>query len=526
MVFNRKIILAIAFLACLLMGTSIFGQGTLPEKPPGEYFPLSASDHQNQPSYKLHQPIVGTTYFYWYDIQSKAHIIDSDGTDALTTHPADLKTISYKSVAWHKQQLLDMMDAGIDFLMPVYWGVPGEYKDWSFVGIPPLIQAHDELQRAGKKPPQIGLFFDTSILRYNNSNSNGSTYHVDLTTEYGKRWFYTAIRDFFSLVPPSKWARIDGKPIVFLYSASFAKAQDPSQMEYVYKQFQKDFGIKPFLIKHRDWQGASDAIYQWGGAVHMQLDTYVAALGPGYDHSAVPGRSLLIVQRQGGKTYRDRWERLLSANPKRRPWIVHVETWNEWHEGTDIAHSREYGRLFINLTRKYADLWRQRAQLSIQGPYSKAKSIVWQPHQEKGITLQESIGDGFREIRTIQGQSAVVAIPNEVSPARYLYFLVDDSFLFDADLTTEITITYLDAGPDSFCVEYDNVDVTQGPVQGAFRASTSVKLTSTGKWKTATIPLPQSRFVNRANGADFRLTPLGGNLELAVSKIELWKKSK
>ena len=30
--------------------------------------------------------------------------------------------------------------------------------------------------------------------------------------------------------------------------------------------------------------------------------------------------------------------------------MVHVETWNEWHEGTDIADSREYGRRYIVLT--------------------------------------------------------------------------------------------------------------------------------------------------------------------------------
>jgi uncharacterized protein DUF5010 len=512
-----------AILICLLCVPLTYGQKTIPEKPPGTHFPLSTSDHKNLPSYRQRQPIVGTTYFYWYDIETKAHIIDHDGTDALTTHPADLKTISYKSVSWHKQQLLDMMDAGIDFLMPVYWGVPGDYKGWSFAGIPPLVQAHDELQRAGKKPPRIGLFYDTSILRYNRSNPDGSTYHVDLTTEYGKQWFYTAIRDFFSLVPPSKWARIDGKPIVFLYSANFAKAQDPAQMDYVYKQFKKNFGLEPFLVKHRDWQGKSDAIYQWGGAVRMQLDTHVAALGPGYDHTAVPGRSPLIVLRENGKTYTDRWDKLLSANPNRRPWIVHVETWNEWHEGTDIAHSREYGRLYINLTRQYADLWRQGIHQPIQGPYLKTKSVSWQPEQEKGITLRPSSGDGFWKIREVKDKSAVAAVPNEVSPGRFLYFLVDDSFIFDGDLTTEITITYLDAGCDSFQVEYDNVDATQGPVQGAFRASNSVKLTGSGTWKTATIQLPQSRFVNRANGADFRLTPLGGKLDLTVSKITLRK---
>lgn len=523
MSYKRTTIITGTVLTCLLGVILASGQETLPEKPPGKYFPLSASDHKNQASYRQRQPIVGTTYFYWYDIETKAHIKDHDGSDALTTHPADMKKISYKSVSWHKRQMLDMMEAGIDFLMPVYWGIPGDYKGWSFLGIPPLVQAHDELLRAGKKPPRIGLFYDTSILRSNRSNPDGSRYHVDLTTEFGKMWFYTAMRDFFSLVPPSKWARIDGKPIVFLYSASFAKAQDPTQMEYVYKQFRKDFGVEPFIIKHRDWQGKSDAIYQWGGAVRMQLDTHVAALGPGYDHSAVPGRSPLIVERQDGKTYRDRWEKLLSANPKRRPWIVHVETWNEWHEGTDIAHSREYGRLYINLTRKYADLWRQGVHLPIQGPYSKAKSVDFQPGQVKGITLRQSSGDGLWQIHTIKGQQAVVAIPNDVSPGRFLYFLVDDSFLFDGDLTTRITITYLDTGPDSFRVEYDNVDVTQGPVQGAFRSSKPVKLTGTGQWKAATIELPQSRFVNRANGADFRLTPLGGKPELAISKIELYK---
>ena len=32
-----------------------------------------------------------------------------------------------------------------------------------------------------------------------------------------------------------------------------------------------------------------------------------------------------------------------------------VETWNEFHEGTDVANSRETGRQYIDLTRKYAD---------------------------------------------------------------------------------------------------------------------------------------------------------------------------
>ena len=35
-----------------------------------------------------------------------------------------------------------------------------------------------------------------------------------------------------------------------------------------------------------------------------------------------------------------------------------IETWDEFHEGTDIAESKEYGRQYIELTRKYSDLFK------------------------------------------------------------------------------------------------------------------------------------------------------------------------
>jgi hypothetical protein len=39
---------------------------------------------------------------------------------------------------------------------------------------------------------------------------------------------------------------------------------------------------------------------------------------------------------------------------------VHLETWNEYFEGTDIADSKEYGRQYIELTRFYADQFHSR----------------------------------------------------------------------------------------------------------------------------------------------------------------------
>ena len=45
----------------------------------------------------------------------------------------------------------------------------------------------------------------------------------------------------------------------------------------------------------------------------------------------------------------------------------------------------------------------------------------------------------------------------------------------------------------------------------------------TGTWKTAEFTLTQCRFMNRCNDADLRIVILGGELELAVGKIELMR---
>ncbi|MCU0916701.1 MAG: DUF5010 domain-containing protein [Planctomycetes bacterium] len=497
-----------------------------PKQTPATVAPLTAAPRQQAASFEKGRPVVGTTYFYWYDVESKAHIVDHDGSDALTTHPADMEGISYKRVPWHKGQLRDMMDAGIDFLMPVYWGVPGQYDGWSFVGLPPLVEAHTELEKEGLTPPAIGLFYDTSILQWNRSSPDDSSYHVDLTTERGREWFYAAIREFFRRIPPAKWARVDGKPIVFFYEAAFAKKQDPArQFEHVKTRFRADFGVEPFLVKSSGWEGEADAVYSWGGAVQGPiLFRDVAALGPGYDHSAVPGRQPLIVKRQDGRTYIDRWMKLLQLDPKVRPWMVHVETWNEWHEGTDIAHSREYGRSYVVLTRLFADLWHAGTHLNLPSSFINANSVIWEPDRPRGLDLRPSGGDGNWELRAFDGIRAAVTLPNPHSRAsRYLYFNVDDAFAYGLmGRPLSLRLRYRDAGGPSLAVEYDST-VPEGPRDGAFRPAGSQAVVDSGSWKTAEFRLPDCRFMNRCNGADLRLVVAGGTVELSVSMAELWK---
>jgi hypothetical protein len=439
--------------------------------------------------------------------------------------------LSYKSPRWHYSQLQDVAIAQIDFIMPVFWGVPGRYKDntfsWSFAGLPPLVEAHDRMIREREQnpghpaPPKIGMFYDTSTLRYNDFDGPGKSRRIDLTTPDGRDWFYVTIRDFFSLIPPPKWARIDGKPIVFLYAGEYATRIDEKLFDDTRRRFQQDFGTDLFLVRHADWPGKADAWYVWGGALGLKVGDSVAGLGPGYDHSAVPNRQPLVVDRKRGKFYDEQWEKLLRMNPAHRPWMVHVETWNEWHEGTDVARSRDWGDLYIRATAKYARAFREGVRLDRAGQFLNADLVRWSAKGAAGLTLLPSSGDGCWEQTTIDGSPAAVSIECKGVPGRYLYFDVDDSYMYDeVNRAAELTIVFRDdGGCGQFRIEYDNGDSAAGLWGGAFRSGEVFKVGQTGAWRTVRVQLPDTRFANRANTADFRLAIEGAQGRLTIREV-------
>lgn len=502
--------------------------GQLP--PPGPHFKLAAGEHESAETFKFGQPIIGATYFYWYDVYSGAHIVDPDGTDALTTHPPrqDIGDLSFRSVAWHHQQLYDVMAGGIDFILPVFWGIPGKYDDWSFVGLKNLIKAHDQADaELGPDPawgrlPKIGMFYDTSTLKWNNRDKP-----IDLTTLEGREWFYITIRDFFSMVPPRKWARIDGKPIVFLYGANYAAKVDDHLFDDTRERFQTDFATDLFLVRHHDWPGRADAWYIWGGATGLKIGEHVAALGPGYDDSAVQGRTPMVVDRQRGAFYDHQWENLLRIHPRCRPWIAHVETWNEWHEGTDIARSQDSNDLYIRATSKFGGAFHNGIRLDSYGPYVNARELRWSAWREDGLHLKPPAGDGWWEHITVNGQPAVIttSAPASSSAGRYLYFDVDDSCVFgDLGLVAEVTVVFRDdGGCEGFQIEYDNSSFDIGAFGGSFRPARLISVGRADTWRTAVMQLPQVWFCNRTNGADLRLVAIGGQQRLTVREVTVRK---
>lgn len=511
-------------LLVITLATSVKVPVTTPaaehEIPPafGPYVRLTEEDFADSKSFTAKERIVGTYFFYWYDSQTKEHIIDGDGTDALTTHPPTLEDFSYKSVRWHKQQLADMEAAGIDVALMVFWGSPAEHDSranlhWSFAGLKPLVQAREELLREGRKPPFIGLFYDTSTLRHNHWR-----YHADLTTDYGKQFFYGTVRDFFSCIPAKHWAMIEGEPIVLLYAAAFAKKWDQSFIDYTKAEFPKEFGGRePWIAPQDSWNVRGDDTCAWGGALKFK-NPGIAEIGPGYDHSAVPGRKPLVREREDGKFYRESWQKFL-----RRPsHFVMIETWNEFHEGTDIAESKEYGRKYIELTRKYSDLFKQGWKPPRpKGAFSNVKEVfanAGEAKQDNGLKLVEA-EDGQTDVREARGRRGWFGRPFQDGHSLYIYFAVDDSFKPEDTMNATMEIEYFDAAAGQLGVEFDGSETT-APFKGAYSRTDKIALIGDKHWKTASFKLEEARFLNSQNaGADLRVVAEAPEFGLSKAMI-------
>lgn len=478
-----------------------------------------ATQDRSPRGFSPRDPFVLTYYFFWYDIATGAHFSNPDGSDALSHHPVSTRGMSWLNPGWHRKELLDIMDAGIDVILPVSWSAPCD-KVHNFPhhdnGIPPLVQAWDRLAREGRRPPRIGMFYDTSSL---SGDGNVAHVHVDASTDDGKAWMYVTIRDFFSQVPARMRAAINGKPIVYLYSAGSAKGgqSDPGLFPYIRRHFRKDFGVDPLIAAERSWRCKADFAYDWGAAYRAK-SYLVAAVGPGYDDRVVPGRISPVREREGGKAYSRDWQLILSQPVDKRPKQAIIETWNELHEGTDICETREYGRTYINLTRRYARLWRAGKRMAPPGGRASSRSAELRTDGTLANASMRLVnaGDGLFRVAEAAGSPCIETVGKPREGDRYLYVDLAENRLFEVAGPVEVTVEYLDdQGP--LYVDYDSTDISLD-MAGSYKASNRIQRGGSGAWRSVTFHLPDARFANRQNHfTDLRIG--GGADPLRVRRI-------
>jgi len=500
------------------------------------FAPHTACELAQRPTWTSQDRLVATTYFYWYRWPDR-HIFD-DGAqtdDALTDHPVEIEKANMLDKAWHRKEVADMVAAGIDMLWPVYWAAPGNFDSPHFStyveGLVPLQEALDELAAEGMRVPRVGMFYDTTSLLNGVRGVHPPDGKADLRTPEGKELFYQTIRSFFCMIHPRHWACIDGRPVVTLYAAAFAEGYDQSTFTYLSDRFAEEFdGIRPYVIRERSWQVATDSSFAWGAALNgPQLDG-IAAIGPGYDDSAVPGRTTPYRMREDGAFYRWSWLSVLRS-PAR---LVHIETWSEWHEGTQISETIEDGRLYIDLTAQYAAHFKagtippERVTLRYPSPIERPADPDDKYAYVSNVQIFASgrllVGEGIDPVPTPDGSITVAAhagtswLRTDIGPDRTASFAVKDTYHHNTRRRIEILLDYLDLGSGAVRLEYDSFDPAAGPA----RSVPAFTLEGSGCMRTWTTEVYDARFAGRQQGgADLSLRVATGPLYFKRMRVRV-----
>jgi hypothetical protein len=77
----------------------------------------------------------------------------------------------------------------------------------------------------------------------------------------------------------------------------------------------------------------------------------IPSVMPGYDDTPLRGTERVTINRRRGQFYRDYWGVASEFIGAEQPLLL-VTSFNEWHEGTELEPSMEYGEMYLKLTRE------------------------------------------------------------------------------------------------------------------------------------------------------------------------------
>jgi glycoprotein endo-alpha-1,2-mannosidase len=173
------------------------------------------------------------------------------------------------------------------------------------------------------------------------------------------------------------WLRAGGKPVLFVYSRALHELS-PSDWREVLTEVRRDSssgvaliadsldggfvpmfdGASTYNITGQTQHKSPPEIRFWAHAAYPNM---VAAAGPGKistvtiipgydDRNTVRPPPRPVTDRWGGETYRVLWQEAIAAAPD----YVLITSWNEWHEGSELEPSVEYGSSILEETTAFS----------------------------------------------------------------------------------------------------------------------------------------------------------------------------
>jgi len=185
----------------------------------------------------------------------------------------------------------------------------------------------------------------------------------------------------------SAYLKVEERPVVFLYQ-NVCQSLTVEDWAWVLNEANRKFppgvivlgqGISQADVLLWDGQQSLGTMYQLAGhetdgagwmRQNFELPLLVAkrarqisvvAVMPGYDDrkaNSLAGQVIATaIDRQDGKLYSSLWEEALREGPD---WIL-VNSFNQWHSGTEIEPSVELGDKYLKLTQEYATRFKSKA---------------------------------------------------------------------------------------------------------------------------------------------------------------------
>lgn len=288
-------------------------------------------------------------WVHWQNVDAAAEHIDN------STDFPEYGAYDSHDPALLERQVIAARAAGITGFIASWWGQHG-FEDQ---GMPLLLTA------AGKHGLAVSAYYEKIEGTDLAIRAKAAVSDLDyLLKQYGS---------------DKAWLRANGKPVIFVYGRALG-ALPPSAWRDVIAEVRHDNPGGVVLITDSfapdyvayvaEFDGAS--IYNITGQTQHKTPTEVAAWAhvaypkmvasaqgkistvtiiPGYDDSHV-GRPLPrpVTDRYGGETYRALWQEAIVARPD---WIL-ITSWNEWHEGSELEPSVQYGSAILDETAAFS----------------------------------------------------------------------------------------------------------------------------------------------------------------------------
>ena len=291
-------------------------------------------------------PGVSGSWRHWRGINEEEKTIDS------STHYPEIEPYDSQNRSLMARHIRQAKEHGIDTFIFSWWGE----DDFSDRALPAM------LDEAHEQDFKLCVYWER-IPKRGDSRVEGSVDTLSyLIEEYGNH---------------PAFLRVDGKPVIFAYGRVMGQVawhQWKPIIEETRARTGHDFVLLADGYGNEDYARLFDGLHiynpvgwvleksrehlrneaevRYGDAVELS-HRYEKIAGctiiPGYNDTKIrePGKA---TGRKNGDIYRILWEEAIRAGAD---WVV-ITSWNEWHEGSEIEPSVEYGDLYLELTRRYA----------------------------------------------------------------------------------------------------------------------------------------------------------------------------